>query len=177
MEFRTAVFYRMIKKSLCTWRLKYDHQVHRDFLIILYIVSHTFIQLYGVKGFYLSKPLSPCFFTVSRPSGFSEELGHTRSTCLEIWHIITSRTPFVYVISNKQWGTTVYCRSTGMRFSLNSDGSPARSQSWECCSCITDAVMTRKCKLLRRKSLRNHSTLDSKVTYVLQETYAAELLW
>ena len=29
--------YRVIKKSLCTWRLQYNHQMDRDFLIILYI--------------------------------------------------------------------------------------------------------------------------------------------
>ena len=29
--------YRMIKKSLCTWWLQYDRQVHRDFLITLYL--------------------------------------------------------------------------------------------------------------------------------------------
>jgi len=31
--------YRVIKKSLCTWPLQYNHQVHRDFLITLYIQS------------------------------------------------------------------------------------------------------------------------------------------
>jgi len=31
----------MIKKSLCTWWLQYNHQVHRDFLITLYIYIHT----------------------------------------------------------------------------------------------------------------------------------------
>jgi len=28
--------YRVIKKSLCTWRLQYNHQVHRHFLITMY---------------------------------------------------------------------------------------------------------------------------------------------
>jgi hypothetical protein len=28
--------YRVIKKSLCTWRLQYNHQLHRDVLITLY---------------------------------------------------------------------------------------------------------------------------------------------
>ena len=32
----TRWFYRVIKKSVCTWRLQYTAQVHRDFLIILY---------------------------------------------------------------------------------------------------------------------------------------------
>jgi len=31
--------YRVIKKSLCTWRLYCNNQVHRDFLIILYLFS------------------------------------------------------------------------------------------------------------------------------------------
>ena len=31
--------YRVIKKSLCTWRLQYNHQVYRDFLITLYNVT------------------------------------------------------------------------------------------------------------------------------------------
>jgi len=30
----------VIKKSLCTWRLQYNHQVHRDFLITLYIALY-----------------------------------------------------------------------------------------------------------------------------------------
>ena len=29
------------KKSLCTWRLQYNHQVHKDFLITLYIKTNT----------------------------------------------------------------------------------------------------------------------------------------
>ena len=33
----TFCTYRVIKKSLCTWRLYCNHQVHRDFLITLYI--------------------------------------------------------------------------------------------------------------------------------------------
>jgi hypothetical protein len=33
--------YRVIKKSLCTWRLQYNHQMHRDFLIILNIPIRT----------------------------------------------------------------------------------------------------------------------------------------
>ena len=31
------ISYRVIKESLCTWRLYYNHQVHRDFLITMYI--------------------------------------------------------------------------------------------------------------------------------------------
>jgi len=29
--------YRVMKKSLCTWRLYCKHQVHREFLITLYL--------------------------------------------------------------------------------------------------------------------------------------------
>lgn len=144
---------------------------------IVNTISRAFTQLYGVKVFYLSKPLSSYFNTTSHARRFSEEVGHTCSTCLQIWHIIPFRTPVIYVISNKQWRKAVYCPSIGMRFSQNFDGSPARSQSWECCCCIMDAVMTRNCKLPRHKSLRNHSTLESKVTHVLQETDAAVFLW
>jgi hypothetical protein len=39
------VLYRVIKKSLCTGRLQYNHQVHRDFLITLYILR-VFLQPY-----------------------------------------------------------------------------------------------------------------------------------
>ena len=35
--------YRVIKKALCAWRLQYNHQVHRDFLITLYI-STVFVH-------------------------------------------------------------------------------------------------------------------------------------
>jgi hypothetical protein len=34
--------YRVIKKSLCTWRLLYKNQVHRDFLITLYIYIYIY---------------------------------------------------------------------------------------------------------------------------------------
>jgi hypothetical protein len=37
---RKELIYRVIKKSLCTLRLQYNHQVHRDSLIILYISVH-----------------------------------------------------------------------------------------------------------------------------------------
>jgi len=30
--------YRVIKKSLCTWWLQYNRQVHRDLLITLYYI-------------------------------------------------------------------------------------------------------------------------------------------
>ena len=33
------ISYRMIKKSLCTWRLQYNHQEHRDCLITLCMLS------------------------------------------------------------------------------------------------------------------------------------------
>lgn len=142
---------------------------------------HYFTYIYPAlrcTSFLSIKPAVFLFqYNFSRPSGFREEVGHTPSTCLQIWHIIPSRTPFIHVIYNKQWRKAVYCPSIGMRFSRNFDGRPARSQSWECCCCIMDAVMTRKFKLPRRKSLRNHSTLQSKATHVLQETDAAELLW
>ena len=37
-------FYRVIKKYLCTWWLQYRSQVHRDFLITLYIFSECSIH-------------------------------------------------------------------------------------------------------------------------------------
>jgi hypothetical protein len=39
------LLYRVIKKSLCTWRLQYKNQVHRDFLITLYN-THIYIYIY-----------------------------------------------------------------------------------------------------------------------------------
>ena len=35
--------YSVIKKSLCTWRLYCNHQVHRHFLIVLYICIYTYL--------------------------------------------------------------------------------------------------------------------------------------
>jgi len=34
-------YYRVIKKSLCTWWLQYNRKAQRDFLITLYIYRHT----------------------------------------------------------------------------------------------------------------------------------------
>ena len=47
LKFRCKLLYRVIKKSLCTWRLQYKNQVHRDFLITLYYASWKYsgIQL------------------------------------------------------------------------------------------------------------------------------------
>ena len=37
--------YRVIKESLSTWRLQYNHQVHRDFLITLYFPERLITQI------------------------------------------------------------------------------------------------------------------------------------
>jgi len=47
--------YRVIKKSLCTWRLHYNHQVHRDFLITLY--HRSGLRIGGSVVTPASKPL------------------------------------------------------------------------------------------------------------------------
>jgi len=36
-ELLVEFIYRVIKKALCTWRLQYNHQMHRGLLISLYL--------------------------------------------------------------------------------------------------------------------------------------------
>jgi uncharacterized membrane protein YagU involved in acid resistance len=42
--------YRMIKKSLCTWWLYCNHQVHRDFLITVYIQIKRYLRILTNRG-------------------------------------------------------------------------------------------------------------------------------
>jgi hypothetical protein len=43
-----CVLYRVIKKSLCTWWLQYNHQVHRDLFITLYVGWSRYATVEGV---------------------------------------------------------------------------------------------------------------------------------
>jgi hypothetical protein len=43
------LFYRVIKKYLCTWWLQYNHQVHRYFLINLYNFGHSWCSAHNTN--------------------------------------------------------------------------------------------------------------------------------
>ena len=53
--------YRVIKKSLCTWRLYCNHQVHRDFLITLFITTVSPYIIYTATCFDISMSSSESF--------------------------------------------------------------------------------------------------------------------
>jgi len=75
-NFMKHLLYRVIKKSLCTWWLQYSRQVHRDFLITLYILLCTSVirwlsELSGTVEFVHVK-VCTCCDRLSTPSLIGE---------------------------------------------------------------------------------------------------------
>jgi len=60
----TDIICKVIKKSLCTWRLQYNHQVHTDFLITLYFPFLIICRVKKEYTFYENKPQFHTFRTV-----------------------------------------------------------------------------------------------------------------
>jgi len=67
------------QKSLCAWRLQYNHQVHRDFsspCILILIISH-----YDVRRNLVQTTYAIAIYSSNRNSVFGLKMAYRAETC------------------------------------------------------------------------------------------------
>jgi hypothetical protein len=65
-----SILYRVIKKSLYTWRLYCNHQVHRDFLITLYFLPYILHRRQSFFAIAISEFVEICNFSLTKLQKF-----------------------------------------------------------------------------------------------------------
>ena len=121
--------YRVIKKSLCTSWLQHNHQVHRNFLITLYIKemkceTATEDRVQGLALVYTVPQSQAISWPAESLSRFGQ-CGHTNAMLCDVWTaFLSTRSSRA---SRKLWSS---CRGNGFHCTMKTDDIRCQQTCW-----------------------------------------------